>query len=246
MCETRKASLRPGLYISPGVSFSSNQPSEPTYALLTGNPLLPHHLKSLNDSRVIHVSRDPSVAATQALRDDGEEGAPVVATASTTAEAEMETDPDRVITNARRAKPEDGLLTDEEIIKLFDSGGKSKLKLRSGYDEALAGVPEERDNVYGARDPSATITSYGANEPMYTSFTHFWQLTLDYIFIADPVDANEDRHLEDKRVKVVGVLPGHRKKDMGDGLPKLGVCGSDHVALMVEVAVAHSESSTKL
>ncbi|KAG9000908.1 hypothetical protein FRB94_001549 [Tulasnella sp. JGI-2019a] len=208
----------------------NTEPNEAAYALLTGNPLLPHHMTSLQDSRVIHLSRDPSVAATYPTTgspEDEDEGAAI--DINTSASPGEQKDPDRVITNARPALPEDGLLSDAEMVRLYE-GGKRKLRLRSGYDESLAEVPGEHNNLYGVRDLTVT---YGKNEPMYTSFTHFWHLTLDYIFIADPIDAEDNPQ---SRVSIVGVLRPHKKKDLGDGLPKRGVCGSDHVALMIEVS----------
>ncbi|KAG8864246.1 hypothetical protein FRB96_006067 [Tulasnella sp. 330] len=186
---------------------------------------------NLQDSRVIHVSRDASVATTHpavGAREDEDEGAAAAASESTG--DGLENHPDRIITNARPARPEDGLLTDAELLQLYQGGGR-KTALRSGYDEALAAVPQESDNVYGAREPSAI---YGRNEPMYTSFTHYWRLTLDYIFIADPTEIGDHPRSD----VVVGVLKPHRKKDLGDGLPMRGVCGSDHVALMIEVSSA--------
>ncbi|KAG8872542.1 hypothetical protein FRB97_007558 [Tulasnella sp. 331] len=164
---------------------------------------------NLQDSRVIHVSRDASVATTHpavGAREDEDEGAAAAASESTG--DGLENHPDRIITNARPARPEDGLLTDAELLQLYQGGGR-KTALRSGYDEALAAVPQESDNVYGAREPSAI---YGRNEPMYTSFTHYWRLTLDPTEIGDHPRSDV----------VVGVLKPHRKKDLGDGLPMRG------------------------
>lgn len=124
---------------------------------------------------MIHLSLDPSVAITHpstSPREDEDEGAP----ATSNAEGDgLENHPDRIITNARSARPEDGLLSDDELLQLYRGGSEAAFKARSAYDEALAAVPEEGDNVYGSREPSAV---YGRNEPMYTSFTHYWQLTL--------------------------------------------------------------------
>lgn len=52
------------------------------------------------------------------------------------------------------------------------------------------------------------------------------QLYLDYIFILDPPS-----HIS----HVVGLLEPHTTKDMEPGLPKKGVCGSDHISLVSEI-----------
>lgn len=152
------------LYVFPDLN---SQPTEATYALLVGNELLPEQKTTLQHSRVIHLSRDPSLvqAAGARPKEEEDEGAASAATAE---------DPDRVITNARIARPDDGLLSDDELMRLYRSDGR-RLTLRSAYDEALSAIVEEKDYVFGTREPSATC---GKNEPMYTSYTHFWQLTL--------------------------------------------------------------------
>lgn len=94
----------------------NSQPSEALYALFVGDtPLLPSQVQSIQTSRVVHASLDPSIKyvptggiskaavpaaqGTQEDEDDDEGGA-----------GETQ-DPDRVITNARSAVPEDGLLS---------------------------------------------------------------------------------------------------------------------------------------
>ncbi|KAG8907569.1 hypothetical protein FRB99_003493 [Tulasnella sp. 403] len=211
----------------------NTQPSEAAYSLLTNKPLSPAHLQTFDASRVIHVSLDPTIASDPSTsRRDNDEGG----------DGESN-DPDRAILDARRPQASDALLSNDEIIQLFGNG---KYPLRSAYDEALAAVPSEIGNVFSARDPSA---SCGRNEPLYTSFTFYWKVTLggvpcfsmsitkttltrtiDYIFIAHPLETASPAP------RVVGVLKGHRQTDMEPGLPRKGICGSDHVSLMVEIA----------
>lgn len=183
---------------------------------------------ALNDSRVIHRSIDPTVPpSTERKKEDEAESA--------------EQDPDRVITDSRRATTEDRLLTDDELLLLYKG-----TKLRSAYDAVFTKMPSEHSNTYQARVQSATR---GMSEPMFTSFTHYWKVTLgkfgaspafgpgtdavvyppDYIFISDPLDAAAPRP------EVVGVLKTHRREDMEPGLPRQGICGSDHVSLVAEV-----------
>lgn len=102
----------------------------------------------------------------------------VQSTAKTPAEDEgsEETDPDRVITNARRATPSDGLLTNAELVHLYAS------PVRSVYDEGLLKHRETSSDVvtYGDR---VTIPPFrqGANEPEWTAYTHFWKTVLGTI-----------------------------------------------------------------
>ncbi|KAG8909534.1 hypothetical protein FRC01_006886 [Tulasnella sp. 417] len=170
----------------------NTQPTEASYSLLTAQPLTPVHIKSLDHSRVIHISIDPTVPPTpNAANVKEDEGGAAVAAAQTAPEetksatdtedknaqkkaTEKETDPDRIITNSRRAIPSDDLLSDEELLGLF--GCEEGKGLRSGYDEALRLVSSGvKDGLFGGRVEDATI---GIWEPMYTSYTYWWKLTL--------------------------------------------------------------------
>jgi RNA exonuclease NGL2 len=117
----------------------------------------------LSMSRVVHISVETD-AALQLLVKVTEES-----------EDSPTTDPDKVITNARPARPQDGLLSTDELIALYPGGGK----LRSIYEEA------QRD--YRAIDASHQILGdrlefpphrKGAYEPMWTSYTHYWKTVL--------------------------------------------------------------------
>ena len=48
----------------------------------------------------------------------------------------------------------------------------------------------------------------------------------DYIFVLDAPGRD---------VRVVRLAKPHRKEVFGDGLPKKGVCGSDHISLAAEL-----------
>ncbi|KAG8945088.1 hypothetical protein FRC04_001249, partial [Tulasnella sp. 424] len=218
----------------------NSQPTEAAYSLSTGQLLTPAHAKNLDNSRVIHVSIDPTVPPTPDAANvkEDEGGATVTAPQPTSTNhdqtygkekgEEQETDPDRIITNSRRAVPLDNLLSDEELVHLFGlAEGKG---LRSGYDEALRLASSgSKENVFGGRVEDATL---GTWEPMYTSYTFYWKLTLvDYIFVLDPLEISPDNG---NRPEIVGVLKPHSKEDMEPGLPKAGICGSDHTSLMLE------------
>ena len=147
-------------------------PDDAAYSLLVGDTLLPDQLSHLSISRVVHVSIDPSVSCTSdnAAAKDGEEGA--TQTQDQKEECE-EQDPDRIIVNARPAQPEDGLLSDEELVQLFDRVPRPI----SAYDEGLRSYDRGKNakvNVkevtFGARvDIGAR---HGAYEPIWTSYTH--------------------------------------------------------------------------
>ncbi|KAG1826035.1 endonuclease exonuclease phosphatase [Suillus subaureus] len=187
-------------------------PDDPAYSLLTGDSLTEVQSQRLHMSRVIHVTIDSTVPPTTKKADD-EEG------------DGSEADPDRVINNSRVATSSDGLLSDLELTSLFIDGAK----LRSAYDE---GQRAQRDNgtpgdlyTFGDR-VSSPPTRLGAHEPMWTSYTHYWKTTLDYIFFVDT-----PKH----SINVAGYLNLHRTTDMEAGLPQIGICGSDHVSLCAEL-----------
>jgi len=115
------------------------------------------------------------------------------------------------------------LLSICELVALFSSDSP----LRSAYNDglrrcrtSLAGVKTFGDRV---ALPSAR---QGAYEPEWTSYTHYWKTVLDYIFILDPTN---------HRSVVTGILTPHRTEDLVLGIPRKGVCGSDHVSLSAEV-----------
>jgi len=203
------------IYLAGDFNF---QPIEPGYALMTGDELTLDQLSELERSRLVHVSLDPSIPAT-AVEDEDEGGGDN--------EEEAEKDPDRVITNSRKPTPEDGLLDADELRSLFQAGGKDRLW--SVYDRAMEGISAEADNVFGTREDLAPGRK-GRYEPLWTNFTHYWRLTLDYIFILNPRGPSDS-----KAPEVLGVLKTHRAENLEPGLPKLGICASDHVSLAAEI-----------
>lgn len=53
-----------------------------------------------------------------------------------------------------------------------------------------------------------------------------YSYSTDYIFILDPVD---------RQSAVVGLLKPHSTDNLQPGIPRKGVCGSDHVSLCAEL-----------
>ncbi|KAI6007331.1 Endonuclease/exonuclease/phosphatase [Pisolithus albus] len=192
-----------------GAADFNFSPENPAYSLLVGDPLSAEQKHGLDVSRVVHVSIDPSVPESSSA--EGEEG-----------------DPDRVIRNSRVAEVPDGLLSDSEFSDLF------RHPLRSTYDEGQrmrkAAATSNDVVTFGDRMPFSTAR-LGANEPMWTSYTHYWKTTLDYIFFLD----SPHTHTE-----VIGYLQAHLTENVVQGLPQLGVCGSDHFSLCAQLRTSIS------
>ncbi|KAF9569658.1 Endonuclease/exonuclease/phosphatase [Agrocybe pediades] len=188
-------------------------PSDPAYSLLSGNDLLESQIDAIKPSLVVHASLDSRVL----------NNLPTVLSASAEEESE-DADPDKVITNARPATAEDGLLTVSELSDWF-----SKLpSLHSAHDEGLKAARREGNVVptYGDRI-SLPSGRKGTCEPSYTSYTHYWQSVLDYIFFIDGVN---------RPVTVTGLLAPLHESDLVPGLPKKGISGSDHTCLVAELS----------
>ncbi|KAG9004445.1 hypothetical protein FRB90_010881 [Tulasnella sp. 427] len=216
----------------------NSEPTTTPYSLLTAQPLTPAHAKSLSDSRVIHISRDPSIPPSPDVKED--EGS----SAAPQPQAGNENDEDReqriknrgaysntystnrTIRESRRAVDSDDLLSVEELERLY--GFEEGKGLRSGYAEALrVASAGAKDEVFGGRVHDTTA---GVWEPMYTNYSFYWQATMDYIFILDPPGATS-------KTEILGMLKLHVKEDMEPGLPKAGISGSDHSSLMLELGM---------
>lgn len=183
-------------------------PGEPGYTLLAGDALTPAQEQLLAKSRVVHVSVDPSV--------------PLTGSAETN-EDEAEFDPYRVITNAREALPADGLLSSPELVELFVVPARP----RSLYDEGQRLLEKTSGPILRCGERlGLPAHQRGAYEPEWTSYTHYWKSVLDYIWVIDPPD---------RRAVVTRLLQPHMTDNLEPGLPRKGVCGSDHVSLAAEV-----------
>ncbi|KAF8332341.1 Endonuclease/exonuclease/phosphatase [Cantharellus anzutake] len=251
------------------------QPTEALYNLLVRNPLTARHAKDISASHVIHMSIDPSIQPSSAStekggEEEGEEGAAAISDAqdrggeNAEGKEKEEPDPDRVFTNTRNALPEDGLMSAEELEKIFWSFPPLRSAYDEGHDKIFGlGVTSgslDLERTFAARldekDKLQYLGRKGMNEPMYTNFTHYWRLTLDYIFIQDPLIAfpadlntpnlplSNNDHASSQALgiarpkgegEIIALLRTHRAEDLEPGLPKLGVCASDHIALCAEI-----------
>jgi len=150
----------------------------------------------------------------------------VLAAANDEEEGGAQADPDRVIVNAREASPADGLLSSSELVDLFTV---TTLRPRSLYDEGQRLL----ENVSGfgpvprcGKRMGLPPGKRGAYEPEWTSYTHYWQNVLDYIWVIDPPN---------RRSSVLRLLQPHTTDNLHPGLPRKGISASDHVSLAAEV-----------
>jgi len=107
--------------------------------------------------------------------------------------------------------------------------------LQSAYDEGLSQLPQESELTLQRRVDWMTGRK-GAYEPMYTSYTHYWKTTLGTCPRRSPRTRPLTRPSADYifftgKGKVRSLVRPHRTEDFGAGLPRRGVCASDHVSL---------------
>jgi RNA exonuclease NGL2 len=139
-------------------------PDDPAYSLLVGDQLLPIQENHLASSRVVHLTVDPDVPPTNAHTPAEEES------------GNSETDPDKIITNARPAISSDGFLTNAELVELYATPA------RSVYDEGLSKYRQSTNDVVTYRDRvNLQPSRRGANEPEWTCYTHYWKTVLGKI-----------------------------------------------------------------
>ncbi|KAF7800026.1 hypothetical protein EIP86_011269 [Pleurotus ostreatoroseus] len=226
------------------------QPNDAAYSLLVGDTLLPDQLENLKISRVVHTTLDPTIQL----------ATPAAAAAEDQEEDESgggQSDPDKIITNARKARSEDGLLSDEELADLF----RRSWRVVSAYDTGLRAMQADSERkvhelTFGSRVATAP-DRHGANEPVWTSYTHYWKTVLgnsafatayrppwnsrptfaDYIFVLDTPAAP---------VSVLSLASPHTADKFGEGLPRKGVCGSDHMSLGAELSWPTSSSTARV
>ncbi|SGY34300.1 BQ5605_C002g01608 [Microbotryum silenes-dioicae] len=217
----------------------NTQPNEITYALLKRVPLTPSQTHAFEASCVIHQSVDKIYNPSYETMNDVKE----------VAEGEEATeDPDKVIKNSRAANEADGLVSLDEFKPLYES----LPHVRSAYGEIHGLFTEEQAQWYVERPPDVESSqgwkiiedpraveqrrqgsweervARGDFEPMYTNYTPLWRCCLDYILALE----KEDRGVSG--VEWTGLMRMHRRDEMGDGLPKLGVEPSDHLAVACE------------
>jgi RNA exonuclease NGL2 len=182
------------------------------------------------------------------------------------ADEEEEGEDDQMLKNCRPATTQDALLTFEEFVQLHDLSrsppsaeaseqeGKADEELLSHrpasglfslYGQNFSNLEEDQsDNFFGStkrwreRHDDADWSPDAPNphldssfEPMYTLFSALFSLTLDYIFVFPAKDSQKPA------VVTTALLPTHRTATLKPGIPRLGICASDHAAIGAEFVV---------
>ena len=121
---------------------------------------------------------------------------PVRSSAADTEEGGGESDPDRVITNARAAEDRDGLLNSSELEALFSASprafsaydlGLSRYRSGASPSQLSSTSPEIAHSpqdipIYGPLNGMKDPSQPGFHEPAYTSYTHYWKSVLGASF----------------------------------------------------------------
>ncbi|PWN21094.1 Endonuclease/exonuclease/phosphatase [Microstroma glucosiphilum] len=121
-----------------------------------------------------------------------------------------------------------------ESSNLFSSSTRGRERWDDGsWQEGVSNNP----HLHLAGTPAGA-------EPMWTLYSSLFSLTLDFIFLMPspttqhwrrtPDDA-PDAQTEDSFPKITRLLRTHRTADIKEGLPRRGVCVSDHIAIGAEV-----------
>ncbi|WWD17612.1 hypothetical protein CI109_102053 [Kwoniella shandongensis] len=217
----------------------NTQPSEATYQLLVNphKPLPPSMVDEINSSRLVHdsvqkvpLSNNSAVPQPPSLSGTGA-NTPIAAAASTDSkekdddEEELPDSNEKSIANTRTPEERDGMLTADELISLARQALPEE-----GARSAYGSTSWSNEESFGQRAGFANVVdAEGGGEPAYTCFTPLFRLTLDYLLILPPVDGG-------LRAEVTGLLAPPRIEQLGKGLPRKGICASDHLAVGCEIS----------
>lgn len=223
----------------------NSQPSEPGYHLVTrpDTPLTIKHKEILERGRVVHDSLDKLAEALEAKpaatttaepsleqpvasgeKEEGdEEGEGDEEEEEDDGEADEVADP-TLPKACRRPTDDDGLPTSEQLQAMAREILGSQGLASSYGSSAWSSIDSSyRALTFGGREGGSADEGV-SDEPNWSSFTPLWRLQLDYIF------AFPSSRL---RSPVKLLLP-HQTEDMEPGLPRKGVCASDHVLIGAE------------
>lgn len=197
--------------------------------------------------------------AKQAQQDDNKEGVDEEEEDAEEAEDEEgeEGADDRMLKNCRAATAKDALLSVDELLQLHDVSrprpssspaqpaesqpqASTSGHLGSAYALHYGRIPSEQGNYFGSPargrerwdDEECTpetpnVHTGDSTEPMWTIFSSLFSLTLDYIFMLP----KSERQFP----AVTRLLRTHRTETLQPGVPRKGVCASDHVAVGAEI-----------
>lgn len=209
----------------------NDQPHSSSYTMLTGgaDTYLREIEADLATSRVVHASVDEA------------RGLRTVHYAATVSE---QGDEDRILGRYRPALDKE-LLTAAQLAQYgrFTISGRPS-HFRSAYGSAYAVLASQGAEFFKDRgtaperydqteSPTPTdprqLESF---EPKWTLHSSLFRLTLDYILLAPSAS-----HDESDYPNVTALLMLHPESVLHSGVPRLGVCSSDHVMVGAEIAL---------
>ncbi|WVR06125.1 hypothetical protein IAU60_003155 [Kwoniella sp. DSM 27419] len=206
----------------------NTQPSEATYQLLVApqQDLPVSMMNEIDQSRVIHDSVAKIVPA------QGVEPAPSASGTGTNTPSKDEEDDEHEgedkaegqLPNTRQPGTADGILPAIEMIRLM------REVLTEGATSAY-GSNWNGDSFVGRGGHDGLDRAVaGESEPAYTCFTPLFKLTLDYLLLLpQPQPASPT-------ARITSLLRTPTAEQLGEGLPRKGICASDHLAVGCEVA----------
>ncbi|WRT64419.1 uncharacterized protein IL334_001351 [Kwoniella shivajii] len=212
----------------------NTQPSEATYQLLVSPhaPLPQPMIDEITSSRLVHdsvvkvaplsaPSEIPSTTATGSntpITKDEEEG-----------EGELPVSNEKSIANTRSPSTSDGILPVDQLVRgmreLLPLGGT-----QSAYGSTRWGSNnKESFGNRGGFDSIEDENVNGKEEPAYTCFTPLFRLTLDYLLLLPPLD-------DSPQGEITALYTPPKIEELGEGLPRKGICASDHLAMGCEIS----------
>jgi len=239
----------------------NTQPNEATYQLLVNphNPLPVEISQDIIDSRFVHKSLDklyslefdtvsavPSNSGTGTAtpvvneKEDGEgEG-------EAEGEGELPDNDERSVAGTRDEQPSDGIATMEDLVRMAkemlpDTGCQSAYEAGK-WTSAAGATFNERDGFKRSFTGRVPDGMKGHAEPAYTCYTPLFKLTLgESSYRHQSIDhqltfADYLLVLPAPNVQITQVLRPGTAEELGDGLPRKGICASDHIAVGCEIS----------
>ncbi|KAK8866182.1 hypothetical protein IAR55_001333 [Kwoniella newhampshirensis] len=222
----------------------NTQPSEATYQLLVAphKPLHSSMIDEIRSSRLVHdsvqkvpLSRDTSIPQPPSMSGTGANTPNAVAATESKVkdddEDELPDSNEKSIANTRAPEEKDGMSTAEQLValvqQLLPNEGARSAYGSTSWSGGSTDTNMESFSRRGGFVPG--LDAEGGGEPAYTCFTPLFRLTLDYLLILPPVDGGA-------RASVTGLLAPPRTEQLGEGLPRKGICASDHLAMGCEIS----------
>ncbi|OCF45310.1 hypothetical protein I317_00833 [Kwoniella heveanensis CBS 569] len=174
-------------------------------------------------------------------------------------EGEGAKEDDKSLPNTRPVKEQDGILSTSEMIDLLrqelpeSNGGLTSAYAHAHAYGAASSLSGNKTDSFGGRggfdhvgidrsDAQTTVQGYG--EPAYTCFTPLFRLSLDYLFLlpAHPASGSASKPsltlISDSTLteaQITSILAPPKIDQLGEGLPRKGICASDHLAVGCEI-----------